>query len=488
MVDTAVLPYFGVPEDATTEEHLGYGVKYFNFSGSFKNFYFASIYSENKQQQIFLLPYTLPTDRVNRATRVLFGYKANISEKVRADAKFIYFQNRWKYDYNWLFEGLWAVQDDSTSAYMAELDLFFDPSPKVSITMGVNYHKVLDVFSSINVPLLGLGNYILSLDDGNYMINQSIFAQFNLNLSKYFKLVAGARVEQMPKYDMKRSIGAPEGDTTALNYATYDQSDPQFIPRVALLISPNENNVFKVLYGKAITRPSFFQSTDLVTGVASESLLPETIQTFELNYIGTWSPKFSVSMSVFYNLLENLIYRTQLLVQGEYVTYHANIGELRTTGAELSITARPSEKFFLELSGTYQSTKDKRPGFEDIEPGYSPKLLGYLKASAFLTDDISLAVTGNYVDKMQTYWDISTGGRIGEEVDSYFILDANLRIRKLFGTGLFLNIRGSNLLNQEIRYPTTSNNDWATYGYPGKGASFLVTLGYKFIPIPMPMP
>lgn len=94
-----------------------------------------------------------------------------------------------------------------------------------------------------------------------------------------------------------------------------------------------------------------------------------------------------------------------------------------------------------------------------------------------------MAVTGNYVDEMETYYDdtLPVPGRLGERIDSYLLLGANLRIRNLLGTGLFLNFRCSNLLDQDVRYPATANNFlFASRGTVGRGRSFLLTLGWKF--------
>lgn len=72
-------------------------------------------------------------------------------------------------------------------------------------------------------------------------------------------------------------------------------------------------------------------------------------------------------------------------------------------------------------------------------------------------------------------------GRLGRKVAGYFLLGANLRIKKIFKTGLYLNLRGSNLLNQRVYYPTTSNNYlFALKGTIGRSISFLLTLGWKF--------
>lgn len=491
--DPSLLPLLGVPEDKTTEGQLKETDKYFNFSGTFKGFSVNASYAEAEKDSIFLLPSVADgMQGTYRSARVAFGYKRDVSEKVSVATKFIYFNNRWEWVFDWFFDTLYALEDDSTRAYRIGADLFFTPSPKLNLTLGLDYHKVLSIQHGLDIPLFGLADFKGSLAKGETITTQAVYTQIDYKFSDQLKLVLGARVEQMLEYDLQQTQGDPvTGEFTSQETRTYSQTDPEFIPRAALIFSPNESNAIKLLYGKALTRPSFFQSEDLF-GEGAEPLLPETIQTFEVNYIFS-KPKFTAGLSVFYNLLDNLIYRTQLFIGGVYYTYHQNVGELRTVGAELTLTLRPAENFLLELSGTYQDTKDQRPGYEDIEPGYSPKLLGYLKASYFLNDDISIAVTGNYVDKMETFWDSTLenpdgtfGRRLGEQTESYFLLGANLRIRNMFGTGAYLNIRASNLLDQEIFYPTTSSNDWADKGTLGRGLSFLLTLGYKFIPQPQP--
>jgi outer membrane receptor for ferrienterochelin and colicin len=172
----------------------------------------------------------------------------------------------------------------------------------------------------------------------------------------------------------------------------------------------------------------------------------------------------------------------------EYESWSDNAGKMITNGIELTLKAEPFEQFRFELSGLFQETKDKTGGYEDIAVAYSPEFLGYLKAS-YRTRNFTLAVTGNYVGAMETFWDklkldpdgiIREGGRIGEKVDGYFVLGANLRIEDVFLEGLFLNIRCSNLLAEEIRYPTFNINSWATSGTIGIGRTFLFSLGYKF--------
>lgn len=476
----------------TTEDQLENDERYFNFSGRFKGFFVDASYAENNREVIFLLPSASDgTLSTLRGTRFAFGYDREISEKFRIKAKFSYFENRWLfYPVDWLFPGYYGYEDDGANALKFELNMFYTPSDMFNLTIGVDYYNIMNGTITLSHPLLGYNNLRQGIADGEDIVTQALFAQLDFKISDKFKLVAGARMEQQPKYTMNLVLNGAFPDEYRTE-ATYDFSDVQFIPRVALLFFPSDKHAIKLLYGKAINRPSLFYTAERLTVTGRPALEPETIQTFEFNYITTPSPKFSIGLSVFYNLLDKLIFRTIYFVGTTPVYYNSNVGEMATTGAELTFTAKPSESFQLELSGTYQDTKDRRDGFEDIEVGYSPKLLGYAKASLFLTKDISIALNGTYVDEMFAYYDdtLDPPGRFGEKVDSYFLLGANLRIRNLFGTGIFLNFRGSNLLDKEIHYPATSNNSgFATLGTIGRGRTFLFTMGYRFIPMPMPQP
>jgi hypothetical protein len=62
---------------------------------------------------------------------------------------------------------------------------------------------------------------------------------------------------------------------------------------------------------------------------------------------------------------------------------------------------------------------------------------------------------------MESYYDDTltdaqgkpTPKRLGRKVDGYFLLGANPRIKNLLGKGVFLNIRGSNQLDQRVYIP-----------------------------------
>jgi len=327
-----------------------------------------------------------------------------------------------------------------------------------------------------------LYNITSETSPGENIITRGIFTQIKYKPFKSLILVGGVRFEQMPEYELRRvdatdSLGVPP----LIKIGKYSKEKIDIIPRFAAIYNLSDKHVFKFLYGKAINRPSFWHLHSLLV-FGTPALEPEEIQTFELNYLSVFSPVFSINASVFYNILNNLIVRDHGLdADGNYYDTEKNSGKKNTIGGELTLQIRPNDSFNIELSGTYQKTEDER---QKIEPGYSPKLLAYFKAYYQVTRNIIFSVTGNYVDKMKAFWETypdGTGQRISEEpFDGYFSLGCNIRIRDIITKGLFVNIRISNLINNEIRYPTFNNNRLFTKGTLGLGRSIVGTIGIKF--------
>lgn len=469
----------------TTENQLEFKESFFNFSGDLKDFSLNVQYSEKPKGIMLLLrPYGEGTEGVWKSMRINLGYKKRFSKVIKLETKLVYFSNTWDLEYEWLFDNFYGDQHVSSASLNAELSLFIDPSPKLAITLGMYYINIFDVTLDWDIPAVGLNRDIDHLADGESIVTKSLFAQVKYELSDKFQLVAGMLVEQTPPYTLEKQLGDNTFGNTVVTRATYSRTKAVFIPRLALIYSLNENNIFKFLYGKAFDRPSFFLNRDLLYNPNLSPLEPETIQTLEVNYIGYLSPRLTLGLSVFRNMLENLIYVVVVLNPDNIYDFRSrNVGKMDTNGIEFTLQYEPVDKFRLELNGTYLDTKDKRSRFEDIEVNNSPKFLGYFKASYFFSKNISLALTGSYVDDMESYYDdtLETPKRLGDRVDGYFRLGANLRLRNLFGTGMFVNLRCSNLLDQEVHYPADSANDrFARKGTMGWGRSFLLTLGWKF--------
>jgi outer membrane receptor for ferrienterochelin and colicins len=469
----------------TTENHLERREKVVDFTGKFKDFSFALFYAESQQGNLYLLP---PVEN-DKGSNILFKnmrlnveYKKTYTDAFRLESKIGYYQTSWDWEYRWIFENFYSDQQVSATSVNAELSLFINPTDNLGITVGLNYLNVMDIYLKLDIPLFNQNRVYDRLADGEDMVTRSLFVQLDYKFSKKLQMVAGMMIEQTPKFTLEgRNV-----DDTVGNYSvvqkTFDQTKALFIPRFALIYKMDKNNIFKILYGKAFDRPAFFMNRDLLTYTNRPPLEPENIQTFELNYIGHLSSKVTFITSVFRNNLDNLIFFSAHWNANNILEYYStNNGKVSTTGVEFTVQSDPLKNLRLELSGTYLNTQDKRPGFEDIDINESPKFLGYFKASYFFSKELSLALSGNYVDSMEAYYDVQLDQPVGDRVPGYFLIGANLRVRNLFGIGMFLNLRCSNLLNEEIRYPATpGNTGFAKLGTLGRSRSFLLTLGWKF--------
>lgn len=489
----SVLELLNVPVDSTTKKRRENNEKYFNFSGTFKGFFVDVSYNENKKEFYFAFPSVANGSQdVITSTNLSFGYKRFFSDKVEMEGKLSYVTTRDSYKYDHLRPNFYGIQVMESSAWEGEVNLFYTPSSKFDLTSGIYNRTILKASNMFNLPSFGvprLENNYSYLKDGDTIDTRAIFTQLNYNPIKNLRLIVGARLEQSPKYGLGKiqvSGANPYVETTDV----YDKDKIEFIPRVAALYYLNDKNVFKFLYGKAINRPSFYKNTQNTLAKKTDPIIhdldPESIETLELNYMSMISSRFTFNLSFFRNTLNRLITRVVIFDENmNYRTYSDNAGKMNTNGIELTLNAEPIEYFRVELSGTYQKTEDK--GLNTPKTlAYSPKFLGYFKAS-YLGVGFKVAVTGNYVGAMEAYWDETRlnalgelGDRIGAGVKGYFVLGANLRFDDLFVDGLFLNVKCSNILDAEIRYPTSTNNDWAYRGTLGLSRTIMVSLGYKF--------
>lgn len=476
--------------NGTTKKVLEDTNKYFNLYGKYKGFYANISYNQSNKEHFLFFPAASNGtiyDRQLLKSRV--GYEGKFSEKLSFDAFITYHKYNWNFQYDLFHSNPYQIQDIRAEQWDAEVLAFFKPSEKFELTMGLNFKEVLDIPSLVDIPEFALMDLEWNLDDSTIQ-TKSLFAQLNFKPIEKLRIVGGIRFEQIGNYSLYIQQYTSTPASTKLAYRierTYERDTIDAVPNLALIYSINEKNIIKFLYGKAINQPSFFHTFNQAFS-ATPNLEPEFIDTFELNYLATLSPKVMVNLSVFYNKLSNLIVRKIVFnPDGSFNTFNNNAGEMTTTGVELTLQTNPLKNFTVELSGTYQSTKDKREGFDNIDVEYSPKMLAYFKA-AYKVKSFSASLTGRYIDKMYPHWDVtkvnpngSLGGRIAAEVKGYFSTDASIRFDNLFNEGFFLNVKLDNIFNHEYLYPAyTNNNGWTDKGTIGKGRMFVLSIGKKF--------
>lgn len=463
--------------------------KYINLSGTYKGFY-VNITHDQDDRGWYLL--YLPTAKDGSNSRrqystFSFGYSVELSKKFSLDGKFSYRRGTTHGNFGWFVPpNSVSIGNDHNDREDYEVDLttYYKASEKINLTAGLYYKKRMEEQLAGEYPFQDLW-YRLGLYDP--IQSRALFAQADITPVKAVRLVLGLRLEQTLEYsvffrdNMAGSVG---------NDATFKYDKVEAIPRIAALFYLNEKNIVKLLYGKAINIPNFYQVVAEATS-NQPPLAPEFITTFEANYLAAVSDKFNLNTSIFYNKFDGLIVNTPVYdpISGIWTSgYNTNSGKLETLGGELTLLIIPAAGLKLELSGTLQKTKDKRPLYENIEVPNSPKVLGYLKAAYSFGKNAVFSVTGRYVGSMEALWDYTIvnpdgthGNRIANKVDGYFVFGASLRIDNIFGKGYYFNISGSNLLDRKYLYPTyTLNSYWANLGLAGDPIMVMVTIGKKF--------
>jgi len=460
----------------STQDRLENEYKQFNLHVDYKKFY-ADVSFHKSRDEIYLIfpSYSDGSEYVREITKINVGYDESFSEFFKLTAKFTYHQFNSRLYFDW-----WNAHDSGYSSsqsemYESEIISYLKIMHGLQLTSGIYFKRVSD--NLMNAYMHNFSQYaqLCNLDDIDLL---SFYSQADYHFMDKFRFVAGFRLEQHRKYDLSR-MNNPGLETEKYLSDTYEKDKIEFIPRVAAIYSINDTNIIKFLYGKAISIPSFFQNMDQMAAFRP-NLETEKIQTFELNYIAVPLPQFIINTSFFYNILENLIVRQyNLSPQQTLITFSTNAGKMITKGFELTLQTQPIENLFVELSGTYQHTTDERDGFEDINVEYSPHLLGYLKGAYRIHNNIEFSISAHYVDQMDTHWIINQ--RLGNRTDDYFTVAANFRINDIGGKGWYLNLHGTNLLNEDYLYPTyTSNANWVDKGTTGEPFSLLFTIGRKY--------
>ncbi|MBF0118783.1 MAG: TonB-dependent receptor [Desulfobacterales bacterium] len=483
----SILSSYGVNENNnSTEGRLDSESKYFNVSTSYNQFYTNMSFNTSSCKAYVIMPSTSTgAPYAREMAKIMLGYKTPLNDIISIDGKITYHNFSFAVDYDLhpiSFKGLSSGGTrGKAEMYEVEIDTYFVFNSNLDLTIGLYYQNTPK--TNYDVDLHVFNKYLKQ--DADDIENLAGFSQINYKFNDNFKFVGGLRLERSFDYTI-RSIDNSGKPDYSITQRKYNDNNLDIIPRLAAIYSINESNVLKFMYGEAINSPSFFQNADQLKE-KKEGLKYEQIKTFELNYLMTHYKNLHINASYFHNVLDNLIVRNiSVDANNNIYAYSNNGGEIVTDGFELSIFSNPFNDFNLELSGTYQNSKDKRNGFGDIYPSYSPHLLGFVKASYNFYPYI-FSITGNYIDKMETYWDVSKknpdgtyGNRIGETVNGYFVLGANFRIDDLFSKGYYLNLRCSNILNKEYLYPAYVNNTWADKGLVGEPISFLLTFGRKF--------
>lgn len=478
MAKRNLLPIAGV-DNQTSGGKLEKRETYASLHTRLKNFFLKVTRVEAEPQYINLWPASEDNGRAFISNNILtLGFDTQPSEDWSVKGRLTYRERDLNVDNSGskkLNQGRPSIHTKGSSLFEGEYTALYAPSERFRLNAGVYFRVIPDAFRYVHIPALGAFERRFELIDE--ILGGGLFTQINYDINEKWHVVAGLRAEYLRDYDMRFSTA-----TTPTMTRTYDQGGTEFIPRLALIYQPNERHTLKFLYGEAVSWPSFEQNQPQVYTPEVDNLRPERVRTVEILHDAVFSEQFSTTVSVFRNELENLIARDLQFVLDENnnpitIEIQNNSGKHTTNGLEATLRFRPSPRWNLELSASYQRTDDAKL---DGQAAYSPKLLGYMKTAYRFRPGATLAMDVHYVDAMDPMIDPATGLRIGNPVEGYSTFGLNLRFEDILGEGTFLNARISNVFDETIRYPTFNTSIFASKGTLGERRAFLLSIGAKF--------
>lgn len=314
--------------------------------------------------------------------------------------------------------------------------------PRLQLTGGARFRDTFQL-ELPNVDLVPGGR---SVENDHSDLFWALFGQAELRILDELILNAGVR------YDHYETFG---GATS---------------PRLALIYTPVEGTVFKLIYGKAFRAPNAYELyyNDVFDGYAtSPSLRPETVRTYEAIWEQYYGDFVRTSASLFYNKIDNLIsYEDASATQVAF----ANIERVKALGGEFEVEGQWSSGFAARASYSYVSARND---VTDTSLDYSPRHLAKLNVTAPLyRKKLFAGIELQGVSRRHFTHDdaqVSAGG--------YAVANATLFSTAVL-PGLETSVSVYNLLDRRIVDPATT--DHVQNVIPQDGRTYRLQVSYRF--------
>lgn len=250
--------------------------------------------------------------------------------------------------------------------------------------------------------------------------------------------------------------------TLGARYDRYNNIGSSVSPRLGVVMPLTDHQVVKFLYGEAFRAPTmnelYLQTfTGAVQG--NPNLDPETIESWEVVWIGQWN-RLSTTVSSFYSVLDKTIVRRDVMAMTDF----ANLdNDEAFYGIEWEVAWQFNEHWMMAINTSE---------FENLpEADYrQADLLGSIIVN-FSSGSWNANISATYADQRKML--------ISEErltLDSYWQM--NSKIRYALNRQIEVHILARNLLDEDYETPTDRNRH--TEGVPNRGRELSLGITYDF--------
>ncbi len=240
-------------------------------------------------------------------------------------------------------------------------------------------------------------------------------------------------------------------------------------PRLALIYTPLEGTVFKVLYGTAFRSPNvnelFF--ADNTAQEANPSLKPEKIQTYEVIYEQYFGGKYRGSINGFYYTIDNLIVSATDPVNN--LEQFKNLNRAEAAGGEVELEGKWDNGVTGRVSYSYQDAWDSDTGEQLVN---SPRNLAKINLILpLMKDGVFAGIEEQFTDRRKT--------RDGNYTKAFFVTNLTLLSRNLV-KNLELSASLYNLFDYRYGDPGGTIREHLQNVIQQDGRTFRVKLTYRF--------
>jgi outer membrane receptor protein involved in Fe transport len=250
-----------------------------------------------------------------------------------------------------------------------------------------------------------------------------------------------------------------------MRYDYYSENRNSIDPRAALIYRPAHETAIKLMYGEAFRIPNDYEKYYAVPpNIANPALEPERIWTTEVVWEQQLRAHYSVSTSVFYSRMKDLI--TQVGTDDQSLVYR-NLEQVNSSGAEMELRAElPGWPQWVASYG-FQETRDSQTNqfLND-----SPRSLAKLNVSEKLPKtNLVTSIDAQYRSRMEALQ--------GGSISPFMLLNVTILDRKLGKHG-DLSASVYNLLDKRYSDPASGANP--EQSIPQDGRNFQVQLTWNF--------
>lgn len=255
--------------------------------------------------------------------------------------------------------------------------------------------------------------------------------------------------------------------TTGIRYDDYSDVGSEIVPRIAAVYELNEHNIIKAQYGEAFRPPTYAELFSVAqVSLGNRDIKPEKIDTLELAWIYKRDDAI-FRATVFHSDLSNLIVLAPLTFNSQQFS---NTGGAMTQGIEFETQLSLSEAWRLDANLSLVRTEDDQTG-RDLEG--ATDLISNIDLIWQPKSDFSVNLRHRHVgERHRSPMDTRA------DLDSYQSVDLNINFFNLIDAGITLSVEFSNLLDEDIRFPSLTG----TYpdDFRQDGRSFRLELSKTF--------